>query len=130
MSEKYPQIQHIKTYSPPFKDTFDETENQQMINAVNDFKPDVLWVGMTAPKQEKWIFQNKEKLDVKFIGAVGAVFDFFVDNVKRSHPFFLSTGLEWLPRLIQEPKRLWRRNFISAPKFFFRVFMQKFGSDP
>ena len=127
MSEKYPRIKHIETYSPPFKEEFNKDESQRMINAVNEFRPDVLWVGMTAPKQERWIFQNKDRLDVKFIGAVGAVFDFFAGNVKRSHPFFLKTGLEWLPRLLQEPRRLWRRNFISAPKFLFKVFLQKYG---
>ena len=65
-----------------------------MIEAVNRAGPDVLWVGMTAPKQEKWVYQNKDKLNVKFIGAVGAVFDFYAGNVKRSHPWFQEHGLE------------------------------------
>lgn len=66
---------------------------------------------MTAPKQEKWIYRNKEKLNVKFIGAVGGVFDFFSGNIRRNeYPWFLEHGLEWLPRLIQEPRPLWKRN--------------------
>ena len=92
-----------------------------MIEAVNTAKPDVLWVGMTAPKQEKWIYQNRDKLDVKFIGAIGAVFDFYAGTVKRPHPIFQKMGLEWLPRLCSEPRRLWRRNFVSNPLFMLRV---------
>jgi N-acetylglucosaminyldiphosphoundecaprenol N-acetyl-beta-D-mannosaminyltransferase len=104
---------------------FPPGETRAMIEAVNRAGPDVLWVGMTAPKQEKWIYQNKDKLNVKFIGAVGAVFDFYAGNVKRSHSWFLKHGLEWLPRLLQEPRRLWRRSFISAPVFFWHVFKQR-----
>jgi N-acetylglucosaminyldiphosphoundecaprenol N-acetyl-beta-D-mannosaminyltransferase len=81
-------------------------------------------VGLTAPKQEKWIDQHRDQLDTKFIGAVGAVFDFYVGNVKRSHPVFQKMGLEWLPRLIQEPRRLFRRNFVSSPLFLWQVFRQ------
>lgn len=121
----YPNITFAGAYSPSYKPVFSEDDNRAMIEAVNAVKPDVLWVGMTAPKQEKWIYQNRDKLDVKFIGAIGAVFDFYVGNVKRSHPLFLKFGLEWLPRLLQEPRRLWRRNFISSPKFMYRVICQK-----
>jgi N-acetylglucosaminyldiphosphoundecaprenol N-acetyl-beta-D-mannosaminyltransferase len=129
MATEYPNIGIVGTYSPPFKAEFDDEDNQAMLDAINSTKPDVLWVGMTAPKQEKWINKNKDKLDVKFVGAVGAVFDFFVGNVKRSHPVFLKMGLEWLPRLIQEPRRLWRRNFVSSPMFLFKVFQQKLKSN-
>jgi N-acetylglucosaminyldiphosphoundecaprenol N-acetyl-beta-D-mannosaminyltransferase len=85
----------------------------------------VLWVGLSAPKQEKWIYQNKNLLDVKFIGAVGAVFDFFIGKVRRSSPWFLNHGLEWLPRLLQEPVRLWNRSLISAPIFMYDVLKQR-----
>ena len=121
MAIEYPGIQIVGTYSPPFKDEFSKDDNDRMIEAVNNANPDVLWVGMTAPKQEKWIYENRGKLDVKFIAAVGAVFDFYADRIKRSHPLFQKYGMEWLPRLLQEPRRLWRRNFISNPAFIFRV---------
>ena len=104
----------------------DNLINQKMIEAINRVKPDVLWVGMTAPKQEKWIYQNKDKLDVKFIGAIGAVFDFYAGTKKRSQPFFQKIGLEWLPRLLGEPRRLWHRNFVSNPVFLMRVLRQRF----
>ncbi|HOG11528.1 MAG TPA: WecB/TagA/CpsF family glycosyltransferase [Smithellaceae bacterium] len=121
----FPRIRLAGSYSPPFKEVFGEAENQLMIEAVNRAAPDILWVGMTAPKQEKWIHRNKGKLNVKFIGAVGAVFDFYAGNVKRSSPWFLEHGLEWLPRLLQEPRRLWQRTFVSAPLFLLRVLRQR-----
>ncbi len=124
---EYPAIIFAGSYSPPYKPEFSAADNQAMLAEINAAKPDVLWVGMTAPKQEKWIFRHKGMLDVKFIGAIGAVFDFYVGNVKRSHPFFLKFGLEWLPRLFQEPRRLWRRNFISNPLFLSKVLARRFG---
>lgn len=125
MAKEFPRIEIAGTYSPPFKAEFSPEENRIMVEMVNRVASDVLWVGMTAPKQEKWIYLNKDKLNVKFIAAVGAVFDFYAGNVKRSHPWFLEHGLEWLPRLLQEPRRLWQRTFISAPLFLLRVFRQK-----
>jgi len=122
---EYPKIRFAGGYSPPFAEIFSDDENRAMLEAINATQPDVLWVGMTAPKQEKWIYQNKEELNVKFIGAVGAVFDFYAGNVKRSHPWFLDHGLEWLPRLLQEPRRLWQRTFVSAPVFFWQVLCQR-----
>ena len=121
----FPNIEISGTYSPPFKSQFTSEDNNAMVKAVNRAAPDALWVGMTAPKQEKWIYQHKDRLNVSFIAAVGAVFDFYADRVKRSHPWFLEHGLEWLPRLIQEPQRLWDRTFISAPLFVFRVLIQR-----
>jgi N-acetylglucosaminyldiphosphoundecaprenol N-acetyl-beta-D-mannosaminyltransferase len=117
MPRDYPNIKVAGTYSPPFASEFSDTENRLMVEAINGVKPDVLWVGMTAPKQEKWIYQNKDHLDVKFIGAVGAVFDFFSGSVKRSSPFWQKIGFEWLPRFLKEPRRLWERNLRSTPVF-------------
>jgi len=126
MRREYPNIGIAGTYSPPFKPEFDEKESSLMIEAVNRVKPDILWVGMTAPKQEKWILENRDRLDVSCIGAIGAVFDFYTGKVKRSHPAFQRMGLEWLPRLLREPGRLWRRNFVSNPRFLLRVFGSRF----
>lgn len=121
MALDYPQILFSGSYSPPFKQNYTEVELEAMIAAINHARPDILWVGMTAPKQEKWIHQNLHRLDVRFAAAIGAVFDFYTGRVKRSHPIFQRLGLEWLPRLIQEPRRLWRRMFISAPIFLWHV---------
>ena len=124
MAGEYPGIIFAGAYSPPFASDFSAAENQAMVDAINAAAPDVLWVGMTAPKQEKWIHQHRDQLKVPFIGAVGAVFDFYVGKVKRSHPLFQKYGLEWLPRLLQEPRRLFRRNFISSPLFLYQVCRQ------
>jgi N-acetylglucosaminyldiphosphoundecaprenol N-acetyl-beta-D-mannosaminyltransferase len=121
MRKDFPGITISGTYSPPFKHEFSDKDNMIMVDNVNRAGSDVLWVGMTAPKQEKWIYQNRDRLNVKFIGAVGAVFDFYTGNVKRSHPAFQKMGLEWLPRLLRQPRRLWKRNFVSNPSFLMRV---------
>jgi len=126
LAKDYPNIRFAGCYSPPYKDAFSKEDSDRMIAAVNQARPDVLWVGMTAPKQEKWVFQHKDRLDVKFIGAVGAVFDFYAGNVKRSHPVFQRVGFEWLPRLIRNPRRLWRRMGVSAPVFMWYVAKERF----
>ena len=125
----FPNLSLVGTYSPPYKQEFSEIDNARMIEAVNRAKPDVLWVGMTAPKQEKWIAQNIDQLEVGFAGAIGAVFDFYAGTVRRSSPVFQRMGLEWLPRLLQEPRRLWYRNFVSNPKFVFRVLGARLRGD-
>jgi len=121
----YPNIR-FDSYSPPFKPFFSEIESTKMCNHINSFKPDVLFVGMTAPKQEKWVYQYQNMLNVNNICSIGAVFDFYAGNIKRSSRFWISIGLEWLPRFLKEPKRLFYRNFVSTPKFILDVFWLKF----
>jgi N-acetylglucosaminyldiphosphoundecaprenol N-acetyl-beta-D-mannosaminyltransferase len=128
MEADFPNIQIVGTFSPPFKEEFSHEDNLMMIEAINRAKPDVVWIGMTAPKQEKWIYENRDKLDVKLLGPVGAVFDFYTGNAKRSSPFFQKIGFEWLPRFLREPRRLWRRNLVSNPRFLLRVIAQRFNN--
>lgn len=129
MKIDYPNIKIAGTFTPPFKNEFLEDDSRTMADAINISRPDVLWVGMSAPKQEKWIYLNKYKLNVKFVGAVGAVFDFYSGKIKRDKDSWLvNHGLEWLPRLLQEPKRLWKRMFVSAPVFMWHVVKQRFKS--
>ena len=128
-SIEYPNIT-FGGFSPPYKTTFSEEDSKIMCKEVNIHKPDVLFVGMTAPKQEKWVYAFKNHLEVKNICAVGAVFDFYAGNVNRSSVFWINLGLEWLPRLIKEPRRLFYRNFVSTPKFILDVLSIKiFGQD-
>ncbi len=129
MARDFPDIRIVKTYSPPFKSEFSEEENRLILEMINKVKPDVLWVGMTAPKQEKWIYKNKDKLDVKFLGPIGAVFDFYAGIKKRPYPIFQKTGLEWFVRFLMEPYRLWKRNLISNPKFLLRIIHQYFSQN-
>lgn len=114
----FPNVTVAGTYSPPFAESFSDLEHSQMVDAVNSSSADILWVGMTAPKQELWLHQNRDQLNVSVAGAVGAVFDFYARTIRRSPSVFRLLGLEWLPRLVQQPSRLWRRTFISAPLFF------------
>jgi len=114
-------------FSPPFKKVFSIADNRLMINAINKFNPDVLFVGLTAPKQEKWVYENKEQINAPIICCIGAVFDFYAGTVKRPGKFWISAGLEWLPRLLKEPRRLWQRTFISTPLFIWTVLLHKFG---
>ncbi|REG81212.1 WecB/TagA/CpsF family glycosyltransferase [Algoriphagus antarcticus] len=98
-------------FSPPFRDEFSQEENDMMIEKINEFSPDVLFVGMTAPKQEKWVYANRDKIQATYICSIGAVFDFYSGTVERPSNFWVSHGLEWFVRLVKEPKRLWRRYF-------------------
>lgn len=120
---KFPNVELAGTYSPPFGD-FSEEENQRIIEMINESAPTVLWVGMTAPKQEKWIYRNRSRLKVPIIGAVGAAFDYFAGTKKRPQ-WMIDRGLGWVYRLISEPKRLWRRYLLSAPIFICLVLKQK-----
>lgn len=121
MARDFPNVQLAGTYSPPFKPAYSQAELEAMLDAINAAAPDVLWVGMTAPKQEKWLYAHRNRLNVKFAAAIGAVFDFYTGRVKRSHPVFQKLGLEWGPRFLQEPSRLWRRNFVSTPLFLMHL---------
>ncbi|MDA7484378.1 WecB/TagA/CpsF family glycosyltransferase [Planktomarina temperata] len=122
---EYPNIDLVGTFSPPFKKSFDENDLNQMRSTINSAKPDVLWVGLTAPKQEKWIFDNLDYLDVRFAGAIGAKFDFYAKTILRPPTVIQVIGCEWLYRLLLEPQRLWRRTLISAPKFIMDVILGK-----
>lgn len=121
---EFPYIQ-VHNYSPPYKAEFSMEDSMLMCAKVNAVKPNVLFVGMTAPKQEKWVYQNKEQLSADIICSIGAVFDFYAGNVKRSSPFWISLGLEWLPRFLKEPRRLARRNLVSTPLFIIEVLKRK-----
>ena len=128
MTKDYPNIRFSGCYSPSFNTEFSDLEIEEMISKINQANADVLWVGMTAPKQEKWIFQNLSRLDVKFAAGIGATFDFYAGKISRPYPFLQKAGLEWLARLVQEPRRLWKRNFVSSPIFLFRLLKWKFFS--
>ncbi|WP_423997311.1 WecB/TagA/CpsF family glycosyltransferase [Maribacter sp. IgM3_T14_3] len=108
LKKEYPNVK-FGSYSPPYKPSFTEEDNAKMIQEVNSFSPDVLFVGMTAPKQEKWSYAHKGELDAKIICSIGAVFDFYAGSVERPSKIWQNLGLEWLGRLLKEPKRMWRR---------------------
>jgi N-acetylglucosaminyldiphosphoundecaprenol N-acetyl-beta-D-mannosaminyltransferase len=116
LNAAYPNLELAGTLSPPFGDWNSDME-LDMLEKIKAGKPDVLWVGMTAPKQEKWADKNCQTLDVPVIGSIGAVFDFFAGTYPRAPSWACATGLEWLVRLVREPRRMWRRTIVSLPLF-------------
>lgn len=125
---EYPRIR-VGSFSPPYRNKFSEAETEAMIHQVNTFRPTVLFVGMTAPKQEKWIAANRHLLNARFISGVGAVFGFYGGTSARPPQWMIQVGLEWLGRLIKEPRRMWRRNFVSTPKFLYYILQLKFNKE-
>jgi N-acetylglucosaminyldiphosphoundecaprenol N-acetyl-beta-D-mannosaminyltransferase len=110
---EYPDIT-IGTYSPPYKNEFSNNDTQKMIDAVDSFKPDILFVGMTCPKQEKWAYINKKALQAKLICCVGAVFDWYAGNYKEIKKIWWTIRLGWLIRTMQRPEVLSR----NIPNFY------------
>jgi N-acetylglucosaminyldiphosphoundecaprenol N-acetyl-beta-D-mannosaminyltransferase len=124
LSGEFPRVK-VQTCSPPFKNEFSTEEDRSMIDAVNSFRPDVLMVGMTAPKQEKWAYKHLAKLQAGHICSIGAVFDFYAGTVKRAPKWMIKLGLEWLFRLLMEPRRMWKRYLIGNPKFMWVMLKEK-----
>ena len=115
----------IETYSPPYKPEFSQEDNQAIIDAINRAKPDLLWIGMTAPKQEKWTYAHWKKLNVHcHVGNIGAVFDFYAGTVKRAPLWWQRHGLEWAYRLLKEPRRMWKRYVVGNMLFLYNVYKE------
>jgi len=115
----------VGVFSPPFADSFSESQNHEILEKINIFKPDILFVGMTAPKQEKWVFLHQHSIDAKLVVSIGAVFDFYSGTVSRAPKIMAKLGLEWLFRSIKEPRRLGYRNATAIPKFLFAILRHK-----
>ena len=123
----YPNLD-VVTYSPPYKPQFTVEDDLNMVKAINDANPDLLWIGMTAPKQEKWTYANWDRLNIHcHVGTVGAVFDFFAGTYKRAPMLWQKLGLEWLYRLLAEPRRMWRRYILGNAEFLSLVVREKIG---
>lgn len=121
----YPHIE-VVTYSPPYKPEFSDEDNAAIMKAINDANPDLLWIGMTAPKQEKWAYSHWNELNIHcHCGTIGAVFDFFAGTAKRAPKWWQEHSLEWLYRLIIEPKRMWRRYIIGNTLFLWNVWKER-----
>lgn len=124
-AEVYPHLK-VVTYSPPYKTEFSDEDNKAIIDAIHAANPDLLWIGMTAPKQEKWTYSHWKKLNIHcHVGSIGAVFDFFAGTMKRAPMWWQDHGLEWLYRLLKEPKRMWRRYIIGNALFLWNMVKEK-----
>lgn len=108
------------TYSPPFRE-LSEAEDQEVVSLINATKPDVLWIGLSTPKQERWMYEHRDRLRVPVVIGVGAAFDINTGRVRQAPRWMREHGLEWLFRLVQEPRRLWRRYLIYGSEFVVNV---------
>ena len=123
----YPNLE-VMTYSPPYKKEFTDEDNMAIIKAINEANPDLLWIGMTAPKQEKWAYRHWKELNIHcHVGTIGAVFDFYAGTSRRAPLWWQEHSLEWLFRLMRDPKRMWKRYVLGNPLFVWNVLKEKAG---
>lgn len=120
-NKEYPNIR-VFGYSPPFKNSFSQIENETMVEAINACKPNILFIGMTAPKQEKWAHQHYRLLDVQITATIGNVFDWYAGNSKRPAPIWIRLRLEWFIRLFLRPE-IFRRNTRNQFAFLQDLFL-------
>jgi len=123
---RFPGIQIVGTYTPPFR-ALSPVEEAGLAALVAAAKPDIFWVGLSTPKQERFMAQYIGKLDVKLMIGVGAAFDIHTGGIKDAPQWMKQSGLQWLHRLCQEPRRLWRRYCINNPKFVWNIGLQFLG---
>ena len=123
---EFKNIKIVGYYIPPFLNEFKGAEKKKIADYINRTKPDVVWVGMSAPKQEKWISDNIKKLDIGMACGVGAVFDFYSGEIKRAPGWMQRTGLEWLYRIIADPKRLFKKYLIYNTRFIILIIKDVF----
>lgn len=121
--KRFPRLHIAAVYSPPFRALFSE-EVKKIIEMINLASPDILFVGLGAPKQEKWMADHCQSIKVPVTIGVGAAFDFLSDEKKQAPPWMQIWGLEWLFRLLNEPKRLWVRYLVYNPLFVFLFIAQ------
>ena len=119
-------VRTVGTYSPPFRPLAAE-EKVEVNRRIQAAAPDVVWVGLSTPKQERWMYEHGKCLKVPIMLGVGAAFDFFTGRVRQAPEWMREHGLEWLFRLWQEPKRLWRRYLVLNTQFVFLVFLELLG---
>lgn len=121
LKKDYPKVS-VATYSPPFKKEFSEEDNALMISKVNEFQPNILFVGMTAPKQEKWSMRHRDQLDCNLIISIGAVFDWYAGTEKDIHPIWFTLRMGWLMRIVRRPE-IFKRNMGNQMTFFWHLFL-------
>lgn len=110
-------------YSPPFR-ALTEEEDEEIVKQINQTKPDFIWVGLGAPKQERWMAAHQGILEGFMVG-VGAAFDYFAENIRRAPQWMQKLNLEWLYRLLQDPKRLFKRYLVTNTKFLWLTLRDK-----
>jgi N-acetylglucosaminyldiphosphoundecaprenol N-acetyl-beta-D-mannosaminyltransferase len=124
--KRFPGLQIVGVISPPFRQ-LTQDEDTEVINRINNAAPDIVWVGLGAPKQEIWMYDHRNQIDAPVMIGVGAAFDFLAGKKKQAPRWMQRNGLEWFYRLMSEPKRLWKRYLINNPLFIWYVVLQELG---
>lgn len=123
IEKKYPGIRVVGSYTPPFRRLNSEEEND-LKRIVRETKPDIFWVGLSTPKQERFMAEYLPQLETKIMLGVGAAFDVHTNRMKDAPKFLKTIGLQWLHRLYQDPRRLWRRYLYNNPIFVLKIIKQ------
>jgi N-acetylglucosaminyldiphosphoundecaprenol N-acetyl-beta-D-mannosaminyltransferase len=126
LKERFPTLVVAGTYEPPFR-TLNEAEERELIGKVRAARPDFFWVGLSTPKQDKFMAEYSSKLDAVVMLGVGAAFDFHSGRIRQAPVWMQRLGMEWFFRLCMEPRRLWKRYLKQNPRFVYHVLRQKLG---
>lgn len=126
LARRYPRARIVGSLSPPFR-PISADEDRAIVAAINDSGADIVWVGLGAPKQERWMAEHRSTLAANVLIGVGAAFDFHSGMVRQAPRLVQRSGFEWLFRLCMEPRRLWRRYLTNIPRFMFAILVQKSG---
>jgi N-acetylglucosaminyldiphosphoundecaprenol N-acetyl-beta-D-mannosaminyltransferase len=123
LKQRFPGLQVVGTYTPPFR-PLNPQEDQELLTLVRESKPDILWVGLSTPKQERFMAQYLDRLNIPLLVGVGAAFDIHTGRTKDAPDWMKQSGLQWLYRMLQEPKRLAPRYLVNNPRFIIRIAFQ------
>jgi len=126
LRDRFPGLQVVGTYAPPFR-PLSEFERAEVVERLNESSADIVWVGLSTPKQERWMAEHRDALKAPVLVGVGAAFDFHAGTVRQAPSWMQPLCLEWLFRLIVEPKRLWKRYLLNNPGFIFSLAIQRLG---
>jgi N-acetylglucosaminyldiphosphoundecaprenol N-acetyl-beta-D-mannosaminyltransferase len=126
LQHRFPGLTVVGTHSPPFRPLTPE-EDDQAVQMINEVSPDVVWIGLGSPKQEQWMATHIDRIKSPVLIGVGAAFDFLTGRKRQAPRWMQRSGLEWLFRLLTEPRRLWRRYLVNNPLFVLLVLAQALG---
>lgn len=126
IQDQYPGSNVVGIYSPPFR-PLTQTEDDAVIEMINAARPDVLWLGLGCPKQEKWAYEHRSRLYVPVIASVGQAFDIYSGRVMQAPAWMRDNGLEWFYRLLTNPRRLWKRYLVYNSQFLFLLARERMG---
>lgn len=126
LTARFPGLRIAGSYCPPFRPLTRE-EDEEVVSRINETRPDIVWVGLGAPKQERWMAEHRGRLSASILVGVGAAFDFHTGRVAQAPRWMREHGLEWLFRLSREPGRLWRRYLIYGTEFVALILLESLG---